>query len=43
VSLSGSNDLDGLRVLGTDGSLLQQRGSAWQATTGGVSELGVQN
>ncbi|MFB2557346.1 GerMN domain-containing protein [Herbiconiux liangxiaofengii] len=43
VALAGANDLDGLRVLAADGSILQQRGRAWQATTTGVAELGVQN
>ncbi|WP_382307384.1 LpqB family beta-propeller domain-containing protein [Herbiconiux sp. UC225_62] len=43
VSIAGGNDLDGLRVLSNDGGLLQQRGSAWQATTTGISRLAVQN
>ena len=43
VSMAGGNDVDGLRVLSADGSLLQQRGSAWQATVPGVTRLGVQN
>jgi hypothetical protein len=43
VSLAGANDLDGLRLLAADGSVLQQRGRAWQPTTTGVTELAVQN
>jgi len=43
VSMAGGNDVDGLRVLSSDGSLLQQRGSAWQATVSGITQLGVQN
>lgn len=43
VSMAGGNDVDGLRVLSSDGSLLQQRGSAWQAIVPGVTQLGVQN
>ncbi|MFB2599248.1 LpqB family beta-propeller domain-containing protein [Herbiconiux sp. P17] len=43
VSIAGGNDLDGLRVLSNDGGLQQQRGSAWQATTTGISRLAVQN
>jgi hypothetical protein len=43
VSAAGGNDLDGLRVLSNDGGLQQQRGSAWQATTTGISLLAVQS
>jgi hypothetical protein len=43
VSIAGGNGLDGLRVLSGDGGLQQQRGSAWQATTTGISRLAVQN
>jgi hypothetical protein len=42
VAAAGGNDVDGLRVLATDGSLLQQRGSAWQSTATGITRLGVQ-
>ncbi len=43
VTIAGGNDVDGLRVLSADGSLLQQRGSAWQVTVSGITLLGVQN
>lgn len=43
VSIAGGNDLEGLRVLSDDGSLLQQRGSTWQATAEGITRLAVQN
>jgi hypothetical protein len=43
VAIAGGNDLDGLRVLSADGSLLQQRGSGWQTTVSGIGTLAVQN
>ncbi|MGA1835514.1 LpqB family beta-propeller domain-containing protein [Herbiconiux sp. 11R-BC] len=43
VAIAGGNDIDGLRVLSSDGSLLQRRGSTWQATVSGITKLAVQN
>ncbi|MFB2581171.1 hypothetical protein ACEXQD_07950 [Herbiconiux sp. P15] len=43
VTIAGGNDLEGLRVLSRDGSLLQQRGSAWQVAATGIGRLAVQN
>jgi hypothetical protein len=43
VTVAGGNDLESLRVLSADGSLQQQRGSAWQVTATGITRLAVQN
>jgi hypothetical protein len=43
IALAGGNDLDGLRALAADGSLLQQRGSAWLVAATDVQRLAVQN
>ncbi|WP_440708569.1 GerMN domain-containing protein [Herbiconiux sp. YIM B11900] len=43
VSMAGGNDLEGLRVLASDGELLQQRGSSWQSSAPGITLLAVQN
>ncbi|GGI36900.1 hypothetical protein GCM10010988_11260 [Cnuibacter physcomitrellae] len=42
-AVAGGNDLDGLRVRTTEGTLLQLRGSAWQTVASDVSVLAVQN
>ena len=43
VTMAGGNDLAGVRVLTSEGGLLQLRGNAWQATATSITRLAVQN